>query len=255
MIDGGIEVMHLPTTEDFLKTLSVHAGPDAPGSQWGYFPGACGQRLTEEMVKAAGAPDSAMRWIGKKVFDGNGLIEWMTDKPLAAPLHERLQTHYDDWCLGHIGDVIEEMVQLPAGAVFRTDAQGRFTDVGYLYRQTGDGPLDWDIFVCNNYNEGLCLKPMDNSWTHWGLSSIVLRYNLPGPFTRDLAPPPAGAPYGIVQSSVLNFRAQPGGPPLITSLPNGTVVQLTGQVEGDWTQSIINGTRGWSFSIFIEKHQ
>ena len=114
--------------------------------------------------------------------------------------------------------------------------------------------MDWAIFVCNDFSKGLCIETLDSSWTHWGLPSMVLRHNLKGPFTENLLPLPKGTPYGVVWSSVLNFRdAQDRH--LVTSIPNGTVVELTGKTDGSWTQCKIGDHLGYVFGKFLVKHK
>ena len=61
----------------FLEFLNLHAGENAPLGQFGYFPGACGEVLTEE--KAKKIPGSE-KWIGHYVYDGNGLMEGFIEK-------------------------------------------------------------------------------------------------------------------------------------------------------------------------------
>lgn len=250
MIDGGVEIMDLPTISGLLERLFSHAGADAAKGQWGYYPEAKGEILTEEM--AAKVPGSE-KWIGKPVYDANALVETYVGLPLKEDAAARMKFQYEEWCYGHVGEEIEKMVQLPGGAVFKKDENGNFTDVAYLYRKNGNGPLDWDIFVCNDPEKGLHLEKMDDSWNCWGLISMIMRYDVKGPVTEGLAPLPAGTPYAVVGSSVLNFRKGPKEE-LITSLPNGTVVELTGKTEGDWTEIIVGELKGFSFSKFLEKH-
>lgn len=244
MIDGGVEILDLPAISGFLQMLEQHVG------QWGFYPGAKGEVLNEEMAKKV--PESE-RWIGHQVFDANALVEVYVDSLQDGTASERMKLQYEEWCYGHVGEVIEEMVQLPGAAVFKVDGTGMFTDVAYLYRKTGEGPLDWDIFVCNNPQKGLCLEKMDASWDRWGLISMIMRYDLKGPVTEGLEPLPEGVPYAVVGSSVLNFRLAPTGK-LITSLPNSTVVELTGKSRGDWTEVIVGNIKGYVFSEFLEKH-
>lgn len=245
-----LEVIKLPTIHGFLEFLQAHAGPGAPLGQWGCFPEARGQILAA--AEATGVP-GAEKWLGMPVTDANGLAEIYVGQRLEGDAPARMRHQYQEWCYGHIGDDIEDMVQLPGGAVFQAGLDGEFIDVGYLYRKTGPGPLDWDIFVCNDMEQGLCVQPLDERWTHWGLISMVMRYNVPGPMTADLPPLPAGVPYGVVWSSVLNFRAKEDRH-LVTSLPNGTVVQLTGGTDGDWTECLVGNRIGYVFTRFLVKH-
>lgn len=250
MIDGGVEIMDLPAVSGFLERLYEHAGDKALKGQWGYYPGAKGEILTKEM---AGRVKGSEKWIGKPVFDANALVETYTENLLEGSEGERIRIQYEEWCYGHVGEEIAKMVQLPGGAVFKKDEKGNFTDVGYLYRKNGEGPLDWDIFVCRDPKEGLRLEKLDGTWNCWGLISMIMRYDLKGPMTEGLEMLPAGTPYAVVGSSVLNFRKAPTKE-LITSLPNGTVVRLTGRTEGDWTEVMVGGTKGFCFSKFLEKH-
>ncbi len=250
MIDGGVEIMNLPAISGFLANLEKHAGEAAAEGQWGFYPGAKGELLTTEM--AAAVPETE-KWIGKPVFDANGLVEKYTDRLLDGEQETRIRFQYEEWCYGHVGEVMEELVQLPGGAVFRVDENGKFIDVAYLYRKWGEGPLDWDIFMCNDPQEGLCVKKMGREWNRWGLISMILRYDVKGPMTEGLLPLPEGTPYAVVGSSVLNFRKGPKDS-LITSLPNSTVVELTGRIQGDWTEVLVGKTKGFVFSKFLEKH-
>lgn len=250
MIDGGVEILNLPTIGDLLKRLYEHAGESAPKGQWGYYPEAKGEILTEEM--AAKIPETR-KWIGKPVYDANALVEAYVGEFLEGGLQERIRFQYEEWCYGHIGEEITELVQLPGAAVFRTDANGNFRDVAYLYQKNGDGPLDWNIFCCNDPDKGLCIEKLDHSWDRWGLISMIMRYDVKGPMTKDLKPLEPGTPYAIVGSSVLNFRKSPKEE-LITSLPNGTIVRLTGNISGDWTEVMVGDQKGYVFSQFLEKH-
>ncbi len=249
MIDGGVEIMDLPAVSAFLRRLEDHAGERAPLGQWGYYPGAKGEILTREMAKQR--PETE-KWTGRPVFDANALVEFHIGTFQKESLEERIRFQYEEWCYGHVGENILELVQLPGAAVFRTDGEGRFLDVAYLYRKNGEGPLDWDIFCCSDPQKGLCVEKLDDTWDRWGLISMVMRYDVPGPVTEGLKPLPEGTPRAAVGSSVLNFRKGPKDV-LITSLPNGTEVELTGRTEGDWTEVIVGTQRGFVFSRFLEK--
>lgn len=250
MRNEQLTVMQLPTIQGFLEFLAAHAGPDAPMGQWGYYPGARCEFLQED---EADRLPGAEKWTGIPVSDANGLVEAYINEALEGSAAERLQIHYEKWCYGHIGDKLEELIQVPGCAVFRTNAEGRFTDVAYLYRKNGDGLLDWDIFVCNDVAKGLCVEKLDDSWSHWGLTSMVMRYNVHGPVTESLPAPAVGEPYGVVWSSVLNFRDAEDRH-LVTTIPNGTVARLTGVIDGDWTQCWIGDKLGYVFTMFLVKH-
>lgn len=250
MIDGGVEIMDLPTTGLFLKRLEAHAGEKAPEGQWGFYPGAKGEILTAEQARQVPGTE---KWIGKPVYDANALVETYVNLPLSGNAGDRMKIQYEEWCYGHVGCVMEEMVQLPGGAVFKADCEGRFTDVGYLFRKYGEAPAAWEIFVCNDPLKGLCVEKLDESWNRWGLISMIMRYDRKGPVTQGLAPLPEGTPYAVVGSSVLNLRTAPTGG-LITSLPNGAIVELTGKTDGNWTEVIVGKIRGFVYSKFLEKH-
>ncbi len=250
MIDGGVEIMELPAISTFLELLYEHAGDEASKGQWGFYPGAKGEILTKEKADQVKGSE---RWIGKPVFDANALVETYTGMLREGSAADRIRIQYEEWCYGHVGEEITKMVQLPGGAVFKKDGSGNFTDVAYLYRKYGDAPLDWEIFVCNDPEKGLHLQRMDAAWSCWGLISMIMRYDLHGPVTEGLPLLSPGVPYAVVGSSVLNFRKAPTEE-LITSLPNGTAVRLTGRTEGDWTEVIVGETKGFCFSKFLEKH-
>lgn len=245
-----LDVATLPTISGFLTFLEAHAGEDAPLGQWGFFPNARGEEL--EATRAASAAGT-QRWVGQSVFDASGLVEAFIKQPLEGTAAERLEHLYKEWCYGHVGDFIEEMVQLPGTAIFRADANGRFWDLGFLYRKNGEGMLDWDVFVCSDPQRGLCVEPMDESWTHWGLISMVMRYDVASPAYECPPVLEKNVPYGVVWSSVLNFRAKEDRR-LVTSVPNGTVLPLTGIVDGDWTECILDKQTGYVFSRFLVKH-
>ena len=250
-MDEHMEVALMKTTRDFLEFLSLHAGKDAPLGQFGYFPGARGEVLTTERAKTV--PGSE-KWIGHYVYDGNGLMEGFVEQTLEGDAAARLQANYDVWCAGHVGDRLDEMVQLPGGAVFQAGANGSLRRVGYLYKKIGENPTDWLIFTCDT-NEGLVLQPMQaGEWTHWGLMSIALRYNVHGEKTRHEPELNAGEPYAYVYSSVLNCRDGQDNH-LITSIPNATKVKLTGELRENWTEVVLgDGTVGWCFTKFLMKH-
>ena len=250
-MDEHMEVMLMKTTRDFLEFLNLHAGENAPLGQFGYFPGACGEVLTEE--KAKKIPGSE-KWIGHYVYDGNGLMEGFIEKKIDGNTADRLQSNYDVWCAGHVGDRLDEMVQLPGSAVFQADASGAFRRVGYLYKKVGEAPTDWLIFTCDT-NEGLVLRPMQaKEWTHWGLMSIALRYNVHGEKTKCEPALEPGKPYAYVYSSVLICRDGQDNH-LITSIPHATKVKLTGRLRENWTEIVLgDGTVGWCFTKFLVKH-
>lgn len=247
-----MQVALMPTTQRFLEFLSMHAGKDAPLGQFGYCPGARGEPVTPEL--AAAQPELAP-WEGGFVFDACGLVERFVGKQLEGDAVQRLRANYELWCEGHTGDNMDDMVQLPGGAVFRTDESGEFTDMGYLYRKTGKGPRDWDIFVCNEETKGLDLVPLNSSFTHWGLINMVMCYNVHGERTKHPPKIVPGDEYAYVYSSVLNCRDGRDNR-LITSVPNGTLLKLTGRTRPDWTEAVLgDGTVGWLFSRFLIKHR
>ena len=246
-----IQVALMPSTHDFVEFLEMHAGKDAPLGQFGFFPGAHGETMTAEM--AAAHPECA-RWIGMPVFDGPGLVESFVRQTIPGSMENRLEVCYVRWCEGHLGPENEESVYLPGGAVFRQE-NGRFVRVGYLTRATGSGKKDWLVAVCDDPEKGLMLEPMGEGWTHWGLINMVMRYNV---HTKETVPPPAlraGEPYAVVYSSVLNCRS-PLDNHIMTCIPNGSVVRLTGKIRPDWTQvELGDGKIVWVFSKFIIRHE
>lgn len=247
-----MQVALMPTTQSFLEFLSMHAGKDAPLGQFGYRAGARGELVTEE--QAAAHPDLAP-FKGQFVFDACGLVECFVGKRLEGSNAQRLRDNYVIWCEGHVGEGLDSMVQLPGGAVFRADESGEFTDMGYLYRKTGDGPRDWDIFVCNEESKGLEIMPLQDSFTHWGLINMVMRYNVHGEMTKHPQTINPGDEYAYVYSSVLNCRDGQDDH-LITSVPNGTLLKLTGRTRPNWTEAVLgDGTIGWLFSKFLVKHR
>lgn len=247
-----MQVALMPTTQSFLEFLFMHAGKDAPLGQFGYRAGARGELVTEE--QAAAHPDLAP-FKGQFVFDACGLVECFVGKRLEGSNAQRLRDNYVIWCEGHVGEGLDSMVQLPGGAVFRADESGEFTDMGYLYRKTGDGPRDWDIFVCNEESKGLEIVPLQDSFTHWGLINMVMRYNVHGEMTKHPQTINPGDEYAYVYSSVLNCRDGQDDH-LITSVPNGTLLKLTGRTRPNWTEAVLgDGTIGWLFSKFLVKHR
>ena len=59
---------------------------------------------------------------------------------------------------------------------------------------------------------------------------------------------------GTVNSAKLNMR-DGADHHLITSVPNGTLVKLTGTTREDWTEAVTgDGTVGWLFTKFLIKH-
>lgn len=247
-----MRVALMPTTQSFLEFLSMHAGKDAPLGQFGYCPGARGELVTAE--RAAENPALAP-FEGRFVFDACGLVERFVGKRLEGDAVQRLRDNYALWCEGHVGEGLGGMVQLPGGAVFRTDESGAFTDMGYLYRKTGGGPRDWDIFVCSEETNGLDIVPLDDSFTHWGLLNMVMRYNVHGEMTKHPQAIHPGDEYAYVYSSVLNCR-DGRDDHLITSVPNGTLLRLTGRTRPNWTEAVLgDGTVGWLFSKFLVKHR
>lgn len=247
-----MQVALMPTTQSFLEFLAMHAGGDAPLGQFGYCPGARGELLTQE--QAARYP-GAQKWVGRNVFDACGLVECFVGKRLEGSYAQRLRENYVLWCEGHAGEGVDGMVQLPGGAVFRTGADGEFTDMGFLYRKTGPGPKDWDIFVCGDAEKGLTVAPLDDSFTHWGLINMVMRYNVHGERTKNPPKLEPGDAYACVYSSVLNCRDGEDDH-LITSVPNGTILKLTGRTRPNWTEAVLgDGTVGWLFSKFLVKHR
>lgn len=244
-----MQVALMPTTQSFLEFLSQHAGKDASLGQWGYFPGGRGEQLED----ASEFPASE-KWLGQSVFDAPGLTECFIGQKLEGDLAQRLKTLYVLWCEGHLGDNIYNLVQLPGAAVFRANEAGDFTDMAYLWKKNGSGVLDWDIFVCSDPEEGLCVKQLDDSWTHWGLINMVIRYNVHGEMTQNPPPLQPGEPYACVLSSVLNCRDGKDHH-LITCVPHGTILRLTGNLRENWTECILpDGTVGWLFTKFLVKH-
>lgn len=246
-----MQVALMPTTQSFLDFLSQHAGKDALLGQWGYCPEGRGEQLSEEQARQH---PECQKWLGQSVFDAPGLTECFIGQKLEGDLAQRLKTLYVLWCEGHLGDKIHELVQLPGAAVFRTDEKGEFTEVAYLWKKNGPGNLDWDIFVCSDPEEGLCVKQLDGSWTHWGLINMVLRYNVHGEMTSAPVQLQPGEPYACVLSSVLNCR-DGRDHHLITCVPHGTILRLTGNLRENWTECILpDGTVGWLFTKFLVKH-
>ena len=249
-MDEMMQVALLPTTQSFLEFLFLHAGEDAPLTQFGYYPGARGEVMTKEMADAV--PASA-RWIGHRVFDGCGLAECFAGIPLEGTHAERLKVNYDAWCAGHVGECIRETVQMPGAAIFKMGPNGAFERIAWLCEKVGSGPLDWTIYEMDE-TRGLVITRMDERWTHWGLESIVLRYNVDGAMTKSRPKIEPGEPYAYVLSSVLNMR-DGADHHLITSVPNGTLVKLTGNTREDWTEAVTgDGTVGWLFTKFLIKH-
>lgn len=246
-----MQVALMPSTHDFVEFLEAHAGGDAPMGAFGFCPEGHGEIMTEEM--AAEHPECG-KWIGKPVFDGPGLIETFVSKRLTGTLSERLQVCYEKWCEGHLGPEGEDSVYLPGGAVFHKTGDG-FDRIGFLIRPMGSGKRDWLIAVCDDPEKGLILEPMGDGWTHWGLINMVMRYNVP---TKETVPPPVigkKEPWAVVYSSVLNARS-PEDNHIMTCIPNGTVVKLTGETRPNWTLvELGDGKKVWVFSKFLITHE
>lgn len=247
-----MQVALMPTTQSFLEFLTMHAGEDAPLGQFGYCPDARGELFSQE--QAAGHPE-LQQWVNHCVFDACGLVECFVGKHLEGSYAQRLHQIYERWCEGHIGGNLDGMVQLPGGAVFRMGADGAFNEMAILYRKTGPGARDWDIFRCDEAEKGLTVVPLDASFTHWGLINMVMRYNVHGEKTKKPPKLEPGDEYACVYSSVLNCRDGEDDH-LITSVPNGTILKLTGRTRPNWTEAVLgDGTVGWLFSKFLVKHR
>lgn len=179
---------------DFLTFFLPHAAetkgraPDKPpAGQFGYIMGSKGEVLTERLLERFAGYQSGYskesylkkgrKWLGRQVFDCNGMSEYFTGYDTKA------RYNYRDQCAPKSPEKADRnlagMPQLPGVAVFSGDSAGSISHVGYLLYKHGAGALDWYVVEARGVDYGVVITRLgDRNWRWWGLMSKYFSYDL-----------------------------------------------------------------------------
>jgi hypothetical protein len=228
----------------FFKDHAVKTSGEvssSPESQFGYVWGAAGQLATDAYLKSAARTQTgysegdyvkvASRWLGRRVFDCNGLAEGFYKDKTGKSINTTAKSNYSGWCDPKQKDkssALPGMPQQPGIALFSGNSSVTIGHVGFLLEKYGPGPLDWYVLECKGVKYGLVITELkQGKWAWWGKMTRFFEYDLPeagsGPlppinipsFDSDQKPVPvpdaisdATAQY-IVAGQSVNVRSSP----------------------------------------------
>lgn len=145
--------------EGHAVTTNEKAASKPPASQYGYVMGGDGRTATDDYIRARAKSsygdkwesyyEDYKKWIGHRVYDCNSLSEVFYKEQTGISIDTKARYNFADWCSRKSGTkkdlTLAGLPQLPGVALFSGPSAAGITHVGYLWKKTGSGPLDWQV--------------------------------------------------------------------------------------------------------------
>lgn len=166
-------------------------------------------------------------------MNGQTLAIWMTTTALVIPfsLDAFAATATTEQIYACENRVVFELNGVP---------RGKITASAGSLEPDGSGLVNWSAQDGRN---GYCWVASDGTVLEFGFDNAAITRPL------ETAPATAGEATVSTDGGALNVRSSPGGE-VISSLPNGSTVVLTGQTDAEWVE--IEGG-GWVSSYLISR--
>ncbi|OPZ65873.1 MAG: Bacterial SH3 domain protein [Firmicutes bacterium ADurb.Bin506] len=225
---------------DFLRHYEPHAvetngkaSGTPPAAQYGYVMGGNGSVATDAYIKKRAKSsygdgwepyyNAYRKWIGHRVFDCNSLAEIFYKEQTGTNIDTKARNNYASWCSDKDASpkdgTLAGLPQLPGVALFSGPSASGITHVGFLFKKSGDGPLDWKVLEARGKDYGVVITDLKaRSWEWWGVMDKFFNYDLDadwkpatGPTAAPEAPQSAGRPYNAkCTGGSVYFRTGPG---------------------------------------------
>lgn len=198
---------------DFLRHYEPHAAvtnsatPNPPPeNQWGYVMGGNGSVATDAYIRSRakssygdkweGYYNAYRKWIGHRVFDCNSLAEVFYREQTGTDIDTKARNNYASWCTNKDAapkdGTLAGLPQLPGVALFSGPNASGITHVGFLFRKTGAGTLDWQVLEARGKDYGVVITDLKaRNWEWWGVMDKYFTYDLDDqwkPITQETAP-------------------------------------------------------------------
>lgn len=187
--------------KDFVNFLEIQAGLHG-GVPAGYIMGSCGETLTQRLLEtfARGQRDYSTAdyikygaaWLGRRVFDCNGLGEGFIKEKLGIDINKikeenRARFNFSVWCAGANGADMSKMPKMPGVALFMHTGKS-ITHVGWLLRELPNG--DWEVVEARGVKYGVVVTLYSKrKWNRWGLMNKYFDYSV-----EEVVVPPVVVP-------------------------------------------------------------
>lgn len=166
---------------EFLRYYGPHAvvtngkaSSDPPASQYGYVMGGNGSVATDAYIKRRAKSsygenwepyyNAYRKWIGHRVFDCNSLAEVFYKEQTGTNIDTKARNNYASWCSDKDAapkdGTLKGLPQLPGVALFSGPSASGITHVGFLYKKTGSGDLDWQVLEARGKDYGVVITDL-----------------------------------------------------------------------------------------------
>jgi len=207
------------------------------------------------------------RWLGRRVFDCNGLCEGFYMDKTGKDINVRARDNYASWCSvksSSAPDIeLTGMPQMPGLALFSGPTAKEIGHVGFLLRKTGTGQLDWEVLEASGANYGVIITPLRRTqWRWWGVMDKYFEYDVgantnekPGTGTPPMQPVDGNAYFAVCGGNDVNVRTGRGTAfPTLGQLDKGDKM-LALPEKDDWcaVSCVLGGkmVSGYMFSQYV----
>lgn len=174
----------LRSYEGHAVTTNGKAASRPPASQYGYVMGGDGRTATDDYIRARAKSsygdkwesyyEDYKKWVGHRVFDCNSLSEVYYREQTGASIDTKARYNYANWCSRKSctkkDTTLAGLPQLPGVALFSGPSAAGITHVGYLWKKTGSGPLDWQVLEARGKDYGVVITDLkQRQWGWWGV--------------------------------------------------------------------------------------
>ncbi len=249
---------------DFLRYYGPHAAvtngkasSNPPASQYGYVMGGNGSVATDAYIRSRAKSsygdnwesyyNAYRKWIGHRVFDCNSLAEIFYKEQTGTNIDTKARSNYVNWCsekdAAPKDGTLKGLPQLPGVALFSGPSASGITHVGFLYKKTGPGDLDWQVLEARGKDYGVVITDLKaRSWEWWGVMDKYFEYDLETDWTAATAPTaPAEAP----QASGKPYNAKCTGGSVYVRTGPGKEHPAIGVARKDEELLSLPAIKGW----------
>ena len=267
---------------EFLRYYGPHAvvtngkaSSDPPASQYGYVMGGNGSVATDAYIKRRAKSsygenwepyyNAYRKWIGHRVFDCNSLAEVFYKEQTGTNIDTKARNNYASWCSDKDAapkdGTLKGLPQLPGVALFSGPSASGITHVGFLYKKTGSGDLDWQVLEARGKDYGVVITDLKaRPWEWWGVMDKYFTYDLDAEWrpATALADTVTGKPYNAKCSGgSVYFRTGPGKENPAIGIIRKSEELLALPARNGWCEAgtVIEGklVRGFISARYVEK--
>ena len=179
--------------EGHAVTTNEKAASKPPAGQYGYVMGGDGRTATDDYIRTRAKSsygdkwesyyEDYKKWIGHRVYDCNSLSEVFYKEQTGISIDTKARYNFADWCSRKSGTkkdlTLAGLPQLPGVALFSGPSAAGITHVGYLWKKTGSGPLDWQVLEARGKDYGVVITDLKKrQWGWWGVMDKYFEYDI-----------------------------------------------------------------------------